>query len=109
MRVQTHAGWAEAETVQEVINLLAPHFGPPNRATMRAIGPDEVERAYRELPNAERRVRVYSNQGFVPTRHGHRCDIQFVQVDRYGDEWVWTVQWGSARRSYGHGSLVVVR
>ena len=69
----------------------------------------DVERAYRELPNAERRVRVYSNQGFVPTRHGHRCDIQFVQVDRYGDEWVWTVQWGSAKRSYGHGSLVVVR
>lgn len=100
----------KVETADELIAALTPRFGKPGLSTKRAIDADEVTTALAKLPEAKSRVRVYSSWGFVPNSYKYRSDIQFVEatLDENGD-WVWTVSWGRAQRSFGKASTVIVK
>jgi hypothetical protein len=99
----------EAQTDTELLTALAPFFGKPGLSTRRAIDADEVTTALSRLPEATKRVRVYSSWGFVANSYKYRSDIQFVEANRDGENWVWTVQWGRAQRSNGRAAMVVVK
>lgn len=94
----------------QIISALSASFGKPGLSTRRAISADEVQEAIAALPNAKKRVRVYSEQGFVPNSYRSKCLIQYVEAwrDETG-EWVWVTGWTGAQRSRGHGTRVVIQ
>ena len=96
-------------TFENILAALAPDFGKPGLSTRRAISADEVREAFAALPQAKRRVRVYSVQGFVPGRYRHRCLIQYVEAHLANGEWCWQTGWTGAQRSRGIGTRVVVQ
>lgn len=96
-------------TIDTIITALTAEFGKPNLSTKRAIGADEVRTAFAAIPQAKRRIRVYSNQGFVPNSYRNKCQIQYVQADLMDGEWKWSTGWTNAQRSRSAGSLVVVQ
>lgn len=96
-------------TIDTIITALTAEFGKPNLSTKRAISADEVRAAFAAIPQAKRRIRVYSNQGFVPNSYRSKCQIQYVQADLIDGEWKWTTGWTNAQRSRSAGSLVVVQ
>ena len=96
-------------TFENILATLAPDFGKPGLSTRRAIGADEVREAFAALPQAKRRVRVYSEQGFVPGRYRYKCLIQYVEVHLVDGAWQWSSGWTGAQRSRGIGTRVVVQ
>ena len=96
-------------SLENILAALAPDFGKPGLSTRRAIGADEVREAFAALPQAKRRVRVYSEQGFVPGRYRHKCLIQYVEVHLVDGIWQWSSGWTGAQRSRGIGTRVVVQ
>lgn len=92
-----------------IITALAVDFGKPGLSTRRAISQAEVVEAIAALPTAKKRVRVYSEQGFVPNSYRNRCMIQYVEASLTDGEWVWSTGWTGAQRSRGHGTRVVVQ
>jgi hypothetical protein len=82
-----------------------------HRSTYRAVGLTEVEQAAKLVESAKKRVRVYSQSGFVPNSYKWRCQIEYVEAvkDDETGAWKFSVGVGSAQRSGGSGSLVVVR
>ena len=53
-------------TITKIVKPLIPTLGKPGMKTMRAIDVRDILIAIRESRMANRRVRVYSDQGFVP-------------------------------------------
>lgn len=98
------------DTLQDVITHLAPDFGPTETSTRRSVDEQEVTEAFKALPEAKRRVRVYSAAGFVPNAYRYRCDIQWVEanLDDQG-QWHWSLDWGRAQRSNARANRVVVQ
>jgi hypothetical protein len=97
-------------TLDEVISHLSPQFGPEGLATRRSVDAAEVTEAFQALEKAKRRVRVYSTAGFVPNSYRYRCEIQYVEAEKTGDDnWVWSVRWGSAQRKNARAATVVVQ
>lgn len=93
-----------------IVNALAPEFGRPGLSTRRAIGDYEVREAVAALPDAAKRVRVYSLRGFVPNSYRSKCLIQYVEAWRdEAGEWRFCVGWTGAQRPRGMGTRVVVQ
>lgn len=102
-------GEAVTDDLHDLVEHLSPLFGPQGLATRRSVDADEVAEAYRALPRAKRRVRVYSAAGWVPTSYRYPCDIQYVEATRRGDRWEWSLGWEDARRPDTRATTVVVR
>ncbi len=96
-------------TLDTILTALTTDFGKPGLSTKRAIGADEVREAFAALPQAQKRIRVYSAQGFVPNSYRNKCMIQYVEAELIDGEWRWQIGWTGAQRSRGAGSLVVVQ
>ena len=97
-------------TLDDLISHLSPQFGPEGMATRRSVDATEVTEAFEALERAKKRVRVYSVAGFVPNNYRYPCNIQYVEAERAdGDNWVWSVHWGSAQRKNARAATVVVR
>jgi hypothetical protein len=96
-------------TLETVLTALRSEFGKPGLSTKRAIGADEVREAFAAIPQAKKRIRIYSNQGFVPNSYRNRCQIQYVQADLIDGDWQWTTGWTGAQRSRASGNRVVVQ
>ena len=96
-------------TLDTILTALTTDFGKPGLATKRAIGADEVREAFAALPQAKKRIRVYSSQGFVPNSYRNKCMIQYVEANLVDGEWKWSTGWTGAQRSRAAGALVVVQ
>lgn len=89
----------------------------PNKAlqTRRPIDRDDIRIAIRtairisKTREAKKRVRIYSDMGFVPSSYKWRCEIQYVECNRHEDGWKVSVGWTGAQRPRGSGSLIVVQ
>jgi hypothetical protein len=93
----------------EIFSTLSASFGKPGLSTRRAVSETEVSEAIAALPTAAKRVRVYSEQGFVPNSYSNRCLIQYVEANLIDGEWVWSTGWTSAQRSRGQSSRIVAQ
>jgi hypothetical protein len=93
----------------QIIATLAAHFGKPGLSTRRAISADEVQEAFAALPQAKKRVRVYSAQGFVPNSYRSRCLIQYVEAFLDEGEWKFVTGWTGAQRSRGAANRIVIQ
>jgi hypothetical protein len=93
--------------IEDILNQV----GPLNKfkSTYRAVGIEEIERAAALINEAEERVRVYSNAGFVPNAYRYRCDIEYVEALRGTDGWTFRIGSTSAKRSGGSAAREVVR
>ena len=96
-------------TLETILTALSQEFGKPGLATKRAIGADEVCEAFAALPQAKKRIRVYSEQGFVPNSYRNKCSIQYVEVNLVDGEWQWSTGWTGAQRKRGAATRVVVQ
>lgn len=96
-------------TLETIITALSAEFGKSGLTTKRAIGADEVREAFAALPQAKKRIRVYSSQGFVPNSYRNKCLIQYVEANLVDGEWRWSTGWTGAQRSRAAGALVVVQ
>lgn len=96
-------------TLETILAALAHEFGKPGLSTKRAVTADEVRTAYAAIPQAKKRIRVYSSQGFVPNSYRNKCQIQYVQADLIDGEWRWHTGWSNAQRTKASGSIVVVQ
>ncbi len=95
--------------ITNIIRKLRPALGKPGLATKRACDVRDILIAMRETQNAKRRVRVYSDAGFVPNSYKYRCQIQYVEATKEESGWQFSVGWTGAQRSRGNGSLLVVQ
>lgn len=99
-----------AHTLDDLISHLSPQFGPEGLVTRRSVDAAEVTEAFQALEKAKRRVRVYSTAGFVPNSYRYRCEIQYVEAEKVGDDdWAWSVCWGPAQRKNARAATVVVQ
>ena len=91
--------------------LLAAVSSQPHKATDRGLYPDDIERLIAALPEAKRRVRVYSADGFVPNKYKWPCWIHWLEAVRDAETGEWKFHFGrtGAQRSHGNGSLLVVQ
>ena len=79
-------------------------------STARTCDWSRVRVALRAVPQAKRRVRVYSGSGFVPNSYKWRCHIQYVEATiKDGRVSSITTGWSNAQRPRGQGSLVVAQ
>lgn len=88
--------------------------GGTRLSTRRALSESDCDAfaraVLRAMSEGFRRVRVYSEQGFVPGAYKWRCDIQFIEAVRpVGGEWAAGTGWGGAQRSNGRGELLVMQ
>lgn len=76
-------------------------------STRRPLSVDDID-LFKKLvdENPGKRVRVYSDWGFVPNAYRHRCEIQYVEILPGEDEP--TLGWGDAHRSSGNGPHATV-
>jgi hypothetical protein len=88
---------------------IKPYVGKPSLRTARTITWDDVRLALSEVKNAKRRVRVYSDAGFVPNSYRWPCRIQWVEIRKVPDGLEVDVGWSGAQRSGGRGKLLVVQ
>lgn len=96
-------------TLETILAALAHEFGKPGLSTKRAVTADEVQEAFAALPQAKKRIRVYSAQGFVPNSYRNKCLIQYVEAELISGEWRWQTGWTGAQRSRGAATRVVVQ
>lgn len=79
-------------------------------STARACDWEDVRLVLKNLHKAKRRIRVYSDAGFVPNSYKWRCDIQYVEANKAPDgKWHIFTGWTGAQRRQGSGSLFVIQ
>lgn len=83
----------------------------PDKAmqTRRPIDREDIRIAIRKTREAKKRVRIYSDMGFVPNSYKWRCEIQYVECNKCEDGWKVSVGWTGAQRPRGIGNLIVVQ
>lgn len=97
-------------TLTKQLRAIRNQVGAPSKSTARSCDWADVLVALRESTAAKRRVRVYSQAGFVPNSYRHRCQIQFVEVTKAADGKLSVATgWTGAQRARGQGSLIVVQ
>jgi len=94
----------------QLVRKLRSELGKPGLSTLRACSVSDIFLCIRKTAEAKRRVRIYSDDRFVPNSYKYRCLIQYVEAVK-SEEGGWTVRtgWTSAQRSSGKGSMVVVQ
>jgi hypothetical protein len=80
----------------------------PTKKTARTISWVDVQKAVRAAKNAKTRVRIYSQDGFVPNSYKWRCQIQWCEVSRVDGTLNIRTGWSPAQRSNAAGNLFVV-
>ena len=88
---------------------LRSELGKQGLSTRRACSVSDIFLCIRKTAEAKRRVRIYSDYGFVPSSYKYRCFIQYVEAVKSDDGWTVTTGWTGAQRARGNGSLVVVQ
>lgn len=96
-------------TNSSILRSLYSHIPAKKLSTARPVSRDDVKLAIRSTKDAKRRVRVYSDMGFVPGSYKWRCDIQYVECIKSGNKWSVHVGWTGASRRGGIGNLCVVQ
>lgn len=97
-------------TTTSKVRELRAQLGTPGLKTRRACDVRDILLCMQAAQkNARRRVRVYSDAGFVPNSYRHRCEIQYVEAIKIDDCWHYSVGWTGAQRSNARGSLMVVQ
>lgn len=97
-------------TLTKQLRAIRNQVGAPSKSTARSCDWADVLVALRESTAAKRRVRVYSQAGFVPNSYRHRCQIQFIEVVKTdGGRLTVSTGWTGAQRAGGRGNLIVVQ
>ena len=97
-------------TQTQALRALFAQVPANSTATARAIDRDDIRLALRKAREAKRRVRVYSDAGFVPNSYRWTCKIQYVEVVKTPDGQVRAFTgWTGAQRSNASGARVVVQ
>ena len=61
------------------------------------------------LSPENKRIKVYSNYGFVTKSYNFPCRIQFIEGKRQADGgWDWHIGWENAARKDGVGERIIV-
>ena len=78
-------------------------------STYREIYESDLNDLIKSCPKAKKRVRVYSQDGFVSNAYKWRCRIQYIEATAKGGEWHIRLGDTSAQRSYGEGAHIVIQ
>ena len=81
----------------------------PSRKTARPVTRRDAILAVKLAAEAKRRVRVYSDMGFVPSSYRWPCQIQYVEGICEDGAWTFRTGWTRAQRSGAKGNLIVVQ
>jgi len=88
---------------------LRNHFGKRGNSSARSVGEEELVEAMQFMSSKNKRIKVYSNYGFVNQSHKFPCRIQFIEGRRMPDDsWDWTIGWESGARKNGIGERIIV-
>jgi hypothetical protein len=88
---------------------LRSHFGKRANSSARAVGEEELVEAMGYLTPENKRIKVYSNYGFVTKSYNFPCKIQFIEGKRQADGgWDWHIGWENAARKDGVGDRIIV-
>ena len=88
---------------------LKHHFGKRGNSSARAVEEEELVELLGHLKPENKRVKVYSNYGFVTKSYQFPCKIQFIEAKRQKDgSWDFNIGWESAARKDGIGDRIIV-
>jgi hypothetical protein len=88
---------------------LKHHFGKRGNSSARAVDEEELVELLGHLKPENKRIKVYSNYGFVTKSYQFPCKIQFIEARRQKDgSWDFNVGWEQAARKDGIGERIIV-
>lgn len=96
-------------TASKTLRALFASIPAKSTKTARAIDREDIRIAIRKAREAKRRVRVYSDEGFVPNSYRYTCRIQYVEGVKTPAGWTFTTGWTGAQRPRANGALLVVQ
>ena len=88
---------------------LKNHFGKRGNSSARAVDEEELIELLGYLKPENKRIKVYSNYGFVTKSYNFPCKIQFIEAKRQKDgSWDFSIGWEQAARTGGVGERIIV-
>ena len=84
---------------------------PKRVGTTRMVGKLELKKLISSLrfKKAKKRVRIYSEGGFVAHAYKWPCRIEYIEANAKEGEWHIFLGDTPAQRSYGQGNLLVIQ
>lgn len=97
-------------TLSKQLRTIKKHLPEKSISTARACDWDDVRLVLQNLKKAKRRIRAYSDDGFVPNSYRWKCSIQYIEATKNPDgSWRIYSGWTGAQRPRGQGNLFVVQ
>ena len=88
---------------------LKHRFGKRGNSSARAVDEEELVELLGHLKPENKRIKVYSNYGFVTKSYNFPCKIQFIEAKRQKDgSWDFSIGWEQAARTGGVGERIIV-